>query len=356
MLWLLLFFAFGVFIGWWIRGTRIRSLEASLEEAERARADHQQQLLTARQELEAVRPQLQDQQDRLTKAEEAREAAHLQAQELEIRLCGAQSEYGALEAQLTQARTDHDALQATLTTAQNDYSSAQGLLAALKRDLSETADARDGAQRDLAQAHHRVTELEALLVGHQDTQGQTQADLAAARQRLADSERTLATTQADHAQTQRQLDAAVQARDAAQQQVAVLEEQVGQAQEAQAECQQTVRTLESRLLAVGAATPAPTVPAEPDDLKRIYGIGPYIEGKLAEIGITTFRQVAQFTDRDIDRVGQHIDFFPDRIRREGWLESARKFHFAKYGERLASSTAPTATTPTLGEGLVNGER
>ena len=68
-----------------------------------------------------------------------------------------------------------------------------------------------------------------------------------------------------------------------------------------------------------------------DDLKRISGIGATIERQLAEIGITTYRQIAHFTDEDIERVGAHIDFFPDRIRREGWVVQAAALHRETYG-------------------------
>ena len=80
------------------------------------------------------------------------------------------------------------------------------------------------------------------------------------------------------------------------------------------------------------AEPEPDPEPEPerDDLKRISGIGPVIERQLGGIGITTYRQIARFTDEDIERVGTHIDFFPDRIRREGWVEQAADFHREKY--------------------------
>ena len=105
--------------------------------------------------------------------------------------------------------------------------------------------------------------------------------------------------------------------------------------------------------AAEAAPPAPEAPAEPtaaaapppapeaptpdpapatyDDLKRISGIGPVIERQLSELGVTTYRQIARFTDEDIERVGQHIDFFPDRIRREGWVDQAAGLHREVYG-------------------------
>lgn len=61
---------------------------------------------------------------------------------------------------------------------------------------------------------------------------------------------------------------------------------------------------------------------EPDDLKKISGIGPVIEKKLNEMGIYHFSQIADFTEKDIDLVNNAIDF-PGRIERDEWLDQAR---------------------------------
>ena len=49
---------------------------------------------------------------------------------------------------------------------------------------------------------------------------------------------------------------------------------------------------------------AETVPVQPDDLKRIEGIGPKIAGILNENGITTFAQLA---DTDVSRLQQILE-------------------------------------------------
>ncbi|MDZ4699864.1 MAG: hypothetical protein SH809_09185 [Rhodothermales bacterium] len=69
-----------------------------------------------------------------------------------------------------------------------------------------------------------------------------------------------------------------------------------------------------------------------DDLKKIYGIGPVIERRLGEIEITTYRQIAHLTEAEIERIGEHLNYFPGRIERDGWLDSARRLHQDKYGE------------------------
>lgn len=73
---------------------------------------------------------------------------------------------------------------------------------------------------------------------------------------------------------------------------------------------------------------------ERDDLKKIYGIGPVIEGKLAELDIVTYRQIALLSPEEIAIVSEHINYFSGRIERDGWLESARELHQAKYGEDI----------------------
>lgn len=59
-----------------------------------------------------------------------------------------------------------------------------------------------------------------------------------------------------------------------------------------------------------------------DDLKRIRGIGVLIEKKLNSIGVSTYEQIANWTNADIDRVSQILDF-KGRVERESWVEQAR---------------------------------
>ncbi|MEL6670725.1 MAG: hypothetical protein AAFR61_00985 [Bacteroidota bacterium] len=71
---------------------------------------------------------------------------------------------------------------------------------------------------------------------------------------------------------------------------------------------------------IGTATAA-----DKDDLKRIKGIGPFIEKKLNSIGIFTFLQISKFTPEDEDKVNEVIEFFPGRIRRDEWARQAAGF-------------------------------
>jgi len=71
-----------------------------------------------------------------------------------------------------------------------------------------------------------------------------------------------------------------------------------------------------------------------DDLKKIRGIGRFIEGLLNNLGITSFKQIAEFDDNEIKRVSMRLDVFPDRIVRDEWVAQAKELHFLKYNERI----------------------
>ncbi|MFD2934434.1 hypothetical protein [Spirosoma flavum] len=75
------------------------------------------------------------------------------------------------------------------------------------------------------------------------------------------------------------------------------------------------------------------VASEADDLKDIVGVGPFLERKLHSLGIYTFRQVANFTKEDIDKVNELIEFFPGRIERDTWVEQSKEFYERKYGQK-----------------------
>ncbi len=81
----------------------------------------------------------------------------------------------------------------------------------------------------------------------------------------------------------------------------------------------------ARILDAPVAPPPPP-PAPPrrviDDLKKISGIGRVNEGKLNELGITSFAQIAAWTPEDEARIGD-ILAFEGRIEREEWVAQAR---------------------------------
>ncbi len=58
-----------------------------------------------------------------------------------------------------------------------------------------------------------------------------------------------------------------------------------------------------------------------DDLKKLSGVGPALEKKLVAAGITTFAQIAAWTDADVADMDEKLSF-KGRIEREGWIAQA----------------------------------
>jgi len=102
-------------------------------------------------------------------------------------------------------------------------------------------------------------------------------------------------------------------------------------------CEETARY---RQLLIDLENNAPPLlldsPGAPDDLKLIVGIGPVLERLLQQLGINSYRQIARWTDRDIDEFNARLPDFPGRIRRDAWVTQARALHHSKYGESLPS--------------------
>ncbi|MEM8843307.1 MAG: NAD(P)H-dependent oxidoreductase subunit E, partial [Pseudomonadota bacterium] len=61
---------------------------------------------------------------------------------------------------------------------------------------------------------------------------------------------------------------------------------------------------------------------QPDDLKRIKGVGPKLEGILHELGVFHFDQIAAWTPAEIAWVDERLKF-KGRIERDGWIEQAK---------------------------------
>jgi large subunit ribosomal protein L21 len=83
---------------------------------------------------------------------------------------------------------------------------------------------------------------------------------------------------------------------------------------------QALKAEEPRKEAAPKKTPAKSAK---DDLKLIGGVGKVLEGKLNDLGITTFQQVADFTPEEIARVDEALSF-KGRIEREDWIGQAKE--------------------------------
>ena len=61
-----------------------------------------------------------------------------------------------------------------------------------------------------------------------------------------------------------------------------------------------------------------------DDLQQIFGIGPLTEKALNELGITSYSQLAELKEHEIQRIADALQIGPGRIERDNWVGNARR--------------------------------
>ena len=66
------------------------------------------------------------------------------------------------------------------------------------------------------------------------------------------------------------------------------------------------------------------IPAPKDDLKLVTGIGPGLEKKLQDVGITSFEQIANLSDLQIADLETNVVKFTGRIKRDDWIGQAEQ--------------------------------
>ena len=86
-------------------------------------------------------------------------------------------------------------------------------------------------------------------------------------------------------------------------------------------------TAQKAASAKAAAPKAKAAPAaasgEGDDLTQLSGVGPALLKKLNAAGISTFAQIAAWTEADVAEFDEKLSF-KGRIEREGWIAQAKE--------------------------------
>ncbi len=63
---------------------------------------------------------------------------------------------------------------------------------------------------------------------------------------------------------------------------------------------------------------------EKDDLKKIDGIGMFVEQRLNQLGIYTYKQISHFDEAFVAKLGAALGFSEQTISRDQWVEQAQK--------------------------------
>lgn len=73
---------------------------------------------------------------------------------------------------------------------------------------------------------------------------------------------------------------------------------------------------------VEIADAVPVVPVG-DDLGRIKGVGPKLKALLTSLGVTSYAQIAAWTEEDIAKINAQLGTFAGRPTRDNWVEQAK---------------------------------
>lgn len=85
----------------------------------------------------------------------------------------------------------------------------------------------------------------------------------------------------------------------------------------------TVAPVAAPVATAPTRAPLAPVPTAINDIARIKGIGPKLVTLLSELGVTTFAQIAAWSDADIERIDAQLGRFKGRIIRDQWIEQAK---------------------------------
>ena len=84
------------------------------------------------------------------------------------------------------------------------------------------------------------------------------------------------------------------------------------------------KTEEATVATTAPANLMSKAPANADDLKKLSGVGPKLEGTLHDIGVYTFAQIAEWSADDVAYMDEKLSF-KGRIDREDWIGQAKTF-------------------------------
>ncbi len=74
------------------------------------------------------------------------------------------------------------------------------------------------------------------------------------------------------------------------------------------------------------SAPSQAPRAQADDLKQIFGIGKVFENLLNGIGISTFDQLANISDEQLETVRGSLGVYSGRIEKDNWIAQAVELH------------------------------
>jgi len=248
----------------------------------------------------------------LAKAFERRKA-------LEVSLENAKMEHESFDNLLQASQSEHEAINKMLDSAKNRLGNLDVLEEDAIRLEAENAELRHDASRkkmEIEVLQRDVAELDELKVQNNELAHCLKSMEASRRQHENDAKRYR--ERAD--QTEQKSETLQVKLDEVEKHFADMEKQQRQA----------IRDARKEAVTQKSNGQTPTQ-QEHDDLQKIVGIGKKFEQTLHELGVYSYRQIANFGVADVARVNMQLKEFKGRMEQDDWIGQAKELHFKKYG-------------------------
>jgi len=305
---------------------KTNSLTKDLFTLRAEREDSKQKLVSFQNALNSVRLQSQELQREFIKSREFYKGelrkAFEKRQALEVSIDNAQAEQDSLRNLLSGSRTEQESVNRMLESAKNRLAEIDKLerdVVRLEADNAQLNHDAALAKQEIDSLRRDVIELDELQVQNTEMSEVVKSMEASRKQYEVDAKRY----QGVASESEKQSETLRIRLDEVEQNFLELEDQ------------QQKAIKQAREEAVTANDPSAyddKPPQEVDDLKQIIGIGKVFEGALNELGVYSFRQLANFGITDIARVNAKLKEQSGRMEQDDWIGQAKELLFEKYGK------------------------
>ena len=304
---------------------KINALSKDLFTLRAEREDSKQKLVTFQNALNSVQNQSQELQREFLKSRDFYKAelrkAFEKRQALEVRIENARAEQDSLRILLSGSRTEQESVNRMLESAKNRLAEIDKLerdVVRLEADNAQLTHDAALAKQEIESLKRDVTELDELRVQNTEMSEVVKSMEASRRQYEVDAKRY----QGVASESEKQSETLRIRLDEVEKNFLMLEEQQ----------QDAIRQAREEAVTANDPSANDDEPAqEIDDLKQIVGIGKVFENALNELGVYSFRQLANFGIADIARVNAKLKEFKGRMEQDDWIGQAKELLFEKYG-------------------------
>ena len=303
---------------------KINSLSKDLFTLRAEREDSKLKLVTFQNALNSVQKQSQELQREFIKSRDFYKAelkkAFEKRQALEVSMDNSKAEQDSLRNLLTGSRSEHESVSRMLESARSRLAEIDKLerdVVRLEADNAQLTHDAALAKQEIESLRRDVAELDELQVQNTELSEVVKSMEASRRQYERDAKRYQGVAN----QSEKQSETLRIRLDEVEQNFLELEK----------EQQDAIK--QARDEAATASSPsghADEPSREVDDLKQIIGIGKVFEGALNELGVYSFRQLANFGIADIARVNTKLKEFKGRMEQDDWIGQAKELLFKKH--------------------------